>query len=202
MEVLEKDKKDEKENKFPHKTGNFHELLKVGKNSNINIDISRLSCTGFSNLLEKAKKVQSLKKTEDKTNIEQKKEEFDTIYQKGKENLKKNNITLSKIPDNFEILRKFSMRMSNKKAINKDNNILNNTEIQGNIKDENYCGINTTANTNSNTNSNFNTEKTKTKESQDDTKKEKEKEKEDANFGNIRKTVTNNPNIEKRKYFH
>ena len=108
-----KDKKEEKENTLLHKTGNLGELLKAGINSSINIDMTRLSNKGFSNLLEKAKKLQDLKKSKGKNNLDLKKEEFDSMYKKGKENLKKNNMSLMKIPDNFEMLKKFSQRMSN-----------------------------------------------------------------------------------------
>jgi hypothetical protein len=54
-------KKKEDENILLNKSGNISELLKVGRASNINLDISRLSGRGFSNLLEKAKKLQDLK---------------------------------------------------------------------------------------------------------------------------------------------
>ena len=167
---MEEEKQPKKtETNILQKSGNIHELLKAGKNSNINFDISRLSGKGFSNLLEKAKKLQELKVKEEKSVLETKKEEFDSIIKKGKETLKKNNISLTKIPDNFELLKKFSQRFSSRKTNNKINNILTSTDTQNNLKEENYYGITTTANTNtnSNINSNFNTEKTKTKESID-----------------------------------
>ena len=208
MEALEKQTK-KSETNILHKSGNIHELLKAGKNSNINFDISRLSGKGFSNLLEKAKKLQEIKVKEDKSILETKKEELDSIIKKGKDTLKKNNISLTKIPDNFEMLKKFSQRISSRKPNNKINNILNSTDTQNNIKEDNYYGITTTANTNtnSNINSNFNTEKTKTKESIDignESKNEKEKDKDndESSIDNIKRTERNSNNMEKRKYFH
>ena len=198
-------KKDEK--KILHKSGNIRELLKVGKSSNINLDISRLSAKGFSNLLEKAKKMQETKKKDVKINLDEKNDELNLVSIKGKENIKNDNISLTKIPKDFEILKKFSLRMSNKKINHKFSNILTSTDMQNSLKEDNYYGIATTANTNtnSNINSNFNTEKTKTRESIDNctnqSKNEKEKDyNESIDF--IKKTNTNNINSEKRKYFH
>ena len=73
MEVFEKETK-KCETNILQKSGNIRELLKAGKNSNINLDISRLSGKGFSNLLEKAKKLQELKIKEEKSILENKKE--------------------------------------------------------------------------------------------------------------------------------
>ena len=202
MEAFKKDKKSEEVN-ILHKSGNIRELLKVGKSSNINLDISRLSGKGFSSLLEKAKKLQEIKKKDEK-NREEKNDEIDLITKKGKENIKSNNNSLIKISNDFEILKKFSQRMNHKKI----NNILTSTDTQNSLKEENYYGITTTANTNtnSNINSNFNTEKTKTKESIDngnnESKNEKEKENDESSIDYIQKTVTNNINMEKRKYSH
>ena len=188
-------------------SGNIRELLKVGKSSNINLDISRLSAKGFSNLLEKAKKMQEIKKKDIKINLEDKNNELDLISKKGKENIKSNNI-FTKIPDDFEILKKFSLRMTNKKTNHKFNNLLTNTDTQNSLKEETYYGIATTANTNtnSNINSNFNTEKTKTRESIDNginqSKNEKEKEYNESSIDYIKKTNTSNINSEKRKYYH
>ena len=206
MEVLEKQSKKPEAN-ILHKSGNIHELLKAGKNSNINFDISRLSGKGFSNLLEKAKKLQELKVKEEKSILETKKEEFDSIIKKGKETLKKNNISLTRIPDNFEMLKKFSQRFSSRKPNYKINNLLTSIDTQSNVKEENYYGITTTANTNSNSNinSNFNTEKTKTKESIDignESKNEKEKDNDESSMEYIKRTERNYNNMEKRKYFH
>ena len=211
MDDLEKDKKEqkeqkeEKENTLLHKTGNLGELLKAGINSSINIDMSRLSSKGFSNLLEKAKKLQDLKKSKGKNNLDLKKEEFDSMYKKGKENLKKNNISLMKIPDNFEMLKKFSQRMNNNRNTNnniKSNDILNYTEVKSSFKDENYNGINKISNTNKKTDNNFNNEKINTKENEDLGLHENKKEKDKESIDSIKKTITNNPNMEKRKYFH
>ena len=211
---MEEEKQPKKtETNILQKSGNIHELLKAGKNSNINFDISRLSGKGFSNLLEKAKKLQELKVKEEKSVLETKKEEFDSIIKKGKETLKKNNISLTKIPDNFELLKKFSQRFSSRKTNNKINNILTSTDTQNNLKEENYYGITTTSNTNtnSNINSNFNTEKTKTKESIDignesknESKNEKEKDKDndESSIEYIKRTERSYKNMEKRKYFH
>ena len=152
-------KKKEDENILLNKSGNISELLKVGRASNINLDISRLSGKGFSNLLEKAKKLQDLKKKDVKSNLEIKKEEFDSIVKKGKENIKNNNIALTKIPDNFEILRKFSLRMSNKKTNNKINLTLESKDNQNSLQQDNYTGKSTIANTNSDNNSNVNSDK-------------------------------------------
>lgn len=203
MDKLEKNKKVDNENFLFHKTGNIGELLKAGLNSNINLDMSRLSSKGFSNLLEKAKKLQELKNSKGKNNLDKKKQEFDSIYKKGKENLKKNNISLMKIPDNFEILKKFSQRMSNNKIPNnniKKNDILNYTEVKDSFKDENYNGINTISNTNEKS-INFNNEKTNTKENEDIGLYENKKEKGKESIDNNKNTITNNPNIQKRKYF-
>ena len=213
MENLKNNKKTNEISNL-HKSGNIRDLLKAGKSSNINLDISRLSCKGFSNLLEKAKKMKDMKRKDEKKNIlEEKKEELNLIIKEGKENIKKNNISLTKIPEDFEILKKFSLKMSNMKTNFNLNHLLNNTDIQKCQKEENKeinNRINTTANTNSNTNtnSNFNLEKTKTKESIDKgnneskNEKEEDKENEESSTDYIRKTVTNNPNMEKRKYFH
>ena len=139
MDVLEKEPKKEETILNPlHKSGNIRELLKAGKNSNINFDISLLSGKGFSNLLEKAKK---LKTKEDKNILDTKKEELDAIIKKGKDSIKKNKISLSTIPDNFEILRKFSLRLTNKKPNNKINNILTNTDTQNSLKEDNYYNL-------------------------------------------------------------
>ena len=200
-----KDKKEEKENTLLHKTGNLGELLKAGINSSINIDMTRLSNKGFSNLLEKAKKLQDLKKSKGKNNLDLKKEEFDSMYKKGKENLKKNNMSLMKIPDNFEMLKKFSQRMSNNKKINnniKNNDILNYTEVKSSFKDVNYNGINKISNTNKKISNNLNNETINTKENDDEGLYENKKEKDKESNDNIKKTITNNPNMEKRKYFH
>ena len=63
MDVLEKEPKKEETILNPlHKSGNIRELLKAGKNSNINFDISLLSGKGFSNLLEKTKKLKTKKR--------------------------------------------------------------------------------------------------------------------------------------------
>ena len=204
MDDLEKDKNEEKEKTLPHKTGNIGELLKVGINSSINIDMSRLSSKGFSNLLEKAKKLQNLKKSKEKNNLDLKKEEFDSIYKKGKENLKKNNISLMKIPDNFEMLKKFSQRMSNNRKTNnniKSNDLLNYTEVKSSFKDENYNGINTISNTNKKIDNNFNNVKTNTKENNNERLQENKKETNKESIDSIKKTITNNVNMEKRKYF-
>ena len=201
----EKEEKEEKENTLLHKTGNLGELLKAGINSSINIDMSRLSSKGFSNLLEKAKKLQDLKKSKGKNNLDLKKEEFDSIYKKGKENLKKNNISLMKIPDNFEMLKKFSQRMNNNRNTNnniKSNDILNYTEVKSSFKNENYNGINKISNTNKKANNNFNNEKINTKGNDDVQNQENKNEKDKESIDSIKKTITNNPNIEKRKYFH
>jgi hypothetical protein len=88
MEVFEKETK-KCETNILQKSGNIRELLKAGKNSNINLDISRLSGKGFSNLLEKAKKLQELKIKEEKSILENKKEELDSIIKKGKDSIKK-----------------------------------------------------------------------------------------------------------------
>ena len=64
MDVLE-NKQKKNDYTVLNKSGNIRELLKAGKASNINLDISRLSGKGFSNLLEKAKKLQDLKKKEE-----------------------------------------------------------------------------------------------------------------------------------------
>ena len=200
------DKKNEKN--ILKTSGNIRELLKVGKSSNINLDISRLSAKGFSNLLEKAKKMQEIKKKDIKINLDVKNNELDIISKKGKENIKNNSISLTKIPDDFEILKKFSLRMTNKKTNHKINNLLTNTDTQNSLKEETYYGIATTANTNtnSNINSNFNTEKTKTRESIDNginqSKNEKEKENNESSIDYIKKTNTSNINSEKRKYYH
>ena len=200
------DKKNEKN--FFKASGNIRELLKVGKSSNINLDISRLSAKDFSNLLEKAKKMQEIKKKDIKINLDDKNNEFNLISKKGKENIKSNNISLTKIPDDFEILKKFSLRMTNKKTNYKFNNLLTSTDTQNSLKEETYYGIATTANTNtnSNINSNFNTEKTKTRESLDNginpSKNEKEKEYNESSIDYIKKTNTSNINSEKRKYYH
>ena len=203
MEALNNQKKNDYS--VLNKSGNIRELLKAGKASNINLDISRLSGKGFSNLLEKAKKLQDLKKKEEKTSLEIKKEEFDSIIKKGKENIKNNNIALTKIPDNFEILKKFSLRMSNKKINNKINRILTSTDNQNSLQEDNF-GKSTIANTNSNTNSNFNTEKTKTRESIDksinDSKRENDKDNDESSIDYIKKNETTHINMEKRKYFH
>ena len=201
----EKEEKEEKENTLLHKTGNLGGLLKAGINSSINIDMSRLSSKGFSNLLEKAKKLQDLKKSKGKNNLDLKKEEFDSIYKKGKENLKKNNISLMKIPDNFEMLKKFSQRMNNNRNTNnniKSNDILNYTEVKSSFKNENYNGINKISNTNKKANNNFNNEKINTKGNDDVQNQENKNEKDKESIDSIKKTITNNPNIEKRKYFH
>ena len=200
------DKKNEKN--FFKASGNIRELLKVGKSSNINLDISRLSAKDFSNLLEKAKKMQEIKKKDIKINLDDKNNEFNLISKKGKENIKSNNISLTKIPDDFEILKKFSLRMANKKTNHKFNNLLTSTDTQNSLKEETYYGIATTANTNtfSNINSNFNTEKTKTRESIDNginpSKNEKEKEYNEPSIDYIKKTNTSDINSEKRKYYH
>ena len=204
------DKKKEEKN-ILHKSGNIRELLKAGKSSNINLDFSRLSSKGFSNLLEKAKKMQEIKKKDVKINVEDKNDEVNLLEKKEKENTKKNNIILPKISEDFEILRKFSLRMNNKKLGLKFNNLLTSIDTQNtqnSQKEENYYGITTTANTNtnSNINSNFNTEKTKTKESIDNgnnqSKNEKEKDNNESSIDFIKKTKTKNINSEKRKYFH
>ena len=204
MEAFKKDKILDETN-ILHKSGNIRELLKVGKSSNINLDISRLSSKGFSNLLEKAKKLQEIKKKEEKSR-EEKSDELDLITKKGKENVKSNNNSMIKISNDFEILKKFSQRMNSKKI----NNLLTSIDTQSSLKEENYYGITTTANTNtnSNINSNFNTEKTKTKESIDNgnneskNEKDKEKDNDESSIDYIKKTVTNNVNMEKRKYSH
>ena len=204
MEAFNKDKKLDKTN-ILHKSGNILELLKAGKTSNINLDIARLSCKGFSNLLEKAKKLQEIKKKDEK-NREEKKDEMDLVTKNGKENIKSNNNSTKKISNDFEILKKFSLRMNSKKI----NNILTTTDTQNSLKEENYYGITTTANTitNSNINSNFNTEKTKTKESIDNgineskNEKDKERDNDESSIDYIKKTITNNLNMEKRKYSH
>jgi serine/threonine protein phosphatase PrpC len=199
-------KKKEDENILLNKSGNISELLKVGRASNINLDISRLSGRGFSNLLEKAKKLQDLKKKDVKSNLEIKKEEFDSIVKKGKENIKNNNIALTKIPDNFEILRKFSLRMSNKKANNKINLTLESKDNQNSLQQDNYAGKSTIANTNSGNNSNVNSDKKKLNENTDksinnDNKKENGKDDDDSSIDYIKKSETNT-NTAKRKYFH
>ena len=197
MNELNKNKK-ENDNILLTKSGNISELLKAGRASHINLDISKLSGKGFSNLLEKAKKLQDLKKKDVKSNLEIKKEEFESIVKKGKENIKNNNISLTKIPDNFEILKKFSLRMSIKKN-NKLNKIIENEDNLNNTQKDNYFGKSTIADTNSNNNSNFNTEKTKIKENTE--KSENGKDNDESSIDYIKKSETNT-HIEKKKYFH
>jgi hypothetical protein len=82
MENIKNNKKINEINNL-HKSGNIRDLLKAGKFSNINLDISRLSCKGFSNLLEKAKKLKDMKRKDEKKNIlEEKKEELENNKKK------------------------------------------------------------------------------------------------------------------------
>lgn len=110
-----------------------------------------------------------------------------------------------KIPDNFEMLKKFSQRMNNNRNTNnniKSNDILNYTEVKSSFKNENYNGINKISNTNKKANNNFNNEKINTKGNDDVQNQENKNEKDKESIDSIKKTITNNPNIEKRKYFH
>ena len=180
MEIQEKDKKDENTSNF-NKTGNIREVFKSGKFSKINFDISRLSGKGFSNLLQKARNLQELKiKKEKEQNAEPKVKEI----QKDKVN---DSFSL-KIPNNLKMLKKFNLRMSNKK-INK--NIITSFDTQNSLKEENYYGITTTANSNSLNNCNFNTEKTNNDINESNNEKEKD---------SLESSSIYNKNMEKMKY--
>ena len=180
MEIQEKDNKDENTLNF-HKSGNIREVFKSGKFSKINFDISRLSGKGFSNLLQKARNLQELKiKKEKEQNAEPKVKEI----QKDKVN---DSFSL-KIPNNLKMLKKFNLRMSNKK-INK--NIITSFDTQNSLKEENYYGITTTANSNSLNNCNFNTEKTNNDINESNNEKEKD---------SLESSSIYNKNMEKMKY--
>ena len=180
MEIKEKQKNDEN---ILHKSGNFNEVFKSEKFSKINIDISRLSGKGFSNLLQKARNLQEIKTKNEKQYIENEES-------KSKENQKdKINDSFSlKIPNNLKMLKKFSLRMSNKK-INK--NMITSFDNQNSLKEENFFGITTTDNSNSLNNCNFATEKRNNDINESNNDKEKD---------SLESSSINNRNIEKRKY--
>ena len=85
-----------------------------------------------------------------------------------------------KIPDNFEMLKKFSQKMSNHRKTNnkiKCNDLLNYNEVKCSFKDENNNGINMISNTNKKIDYNFNNVKTNNKENYNERLKENKKEK-------------------------
>ena len=127
MEVSSPEKKSTEKVINPlSKSSNISELLRVAKAPNLNIDISKLSTQGL--LLEKAKKLQEMKK---EIAVQKKPIKTETDETRNKEEILKNqtgickiankfNILNSKIPANIEVLRKFSLRLSNKKIFKKN----------------------------------------------------------------------------------
>ena len=134
------------------KSSNISDILRVAKAPNLNIDISKLATQG--SLLEKAKKVQEMKK---EFATRKKHTKTDTDELRNKDDILRNqngickiankfNILDSKMPSNIEVLRKFSMRLNNKKVLKKNNE----EEKEKNIseKDNNKENIITDNNTN------------------------------------------------------
>ena len=128
MEVSSSEKKTTERSVNPlFKSSNISELLRVAKAPNLNIDISKLSTQGL--LLEKAKKVQEMKR---EFASRKKPTKTDTDDTRNKDEILRNqtgickiankfNILDSKMPSNIEVLRKFSLRLSNKKIFKKNN---------------------------------------------------------------------------------